>query len=84
MADITRWELKMRTVDITEFSLLGVTTVDPKLVWKGKDKEGRSDWDKLKGLAAEGWELVSVTPITVAPNSGQTFTLLYTFKRPLP
>jgi hypothetical protein len=31
-----------------------------------KDKKtGKTDWDNIQELASQGWELVSVTPITV-------------------
>ena len=83
MSSLTRWELKSRVVSIAQ-SNFAVTTVDPQLMWKRKDKEGQTDWEKLKQLAADGWELVSVTPIVTSPTSSQTFELLYTFKRPLP
>jgi hypothetical protein len=83
MSSLTRWELKSRVVSIAE-SNFAVTTVDPKLMWKRKDKEGQTDLEKLKQLAADGWELVSVTPLVTCPASSQPFELLYTFKRPLP
>jgi hypothetical protein len=53
------------------------------LLWTRKDKEtGKTGWDKLKELAAKGWELVSVTPIVTSTSSGYTKYLLYTFNRP--
>jgi hypothetical protein len=84
MAEVTCWELKCKAIDIVKSGFIGPSTVDPRFIWKEKDKDGQSEWDKLKQLASEGWELVSVTPITTAPASSQTFTLLYTFKRPVP
>jgi hypothetical protein len=48
--------------------------------WSLKDKKtGKTDWDKIQELPSQGWELVSVTPITVW--QGRTACLLYTFKR---
>lgn len=44
---------------------------------------GKSLWDDLKSMAAQGWELVSVTPIS-GPEADCTTRLLYTFKRPKP
>ncbi len=50
--------------------------------WLVKDKKtGKADWDNIQDLASQGWELVSVTPITVW--QGRTACLLYTFKRPV-
>ena len=55
--------------------------VNASLVWTRKDKNtGKTDFDKLQELSAQGWELVSVTPITF---TGSTRELLYTFKRPI-
>jgi hypothetical protein len=84
MAEITRWQLKCRAIDIVKSGFVSPPTVDPRFIWKEKDKEGQSEWDRLQEIASEGWELVSVTPIHTAPDNNQTFTLLYTFKRPLP
>jgi hypothetical protein len=84
MSDVTRWELKSEAVNIVKSGFVGPSTVDPSFMWTEKDKQGHTQWEKLQKFAAEGWELVSVTPVTTAPASSQTFTLLYTFKRPLP
>jgi hypothetical protein len=84
MSNITRWELKSEPVSIMKSGFVSPPTVDPSFMWTEKDKQGHTQWENLQKLAAEGWELVSVTPITTAPNHSQTFTLLYTFKRPLP
>ena len=83
MAEVTRWHLWAHVVNIAK-SNFAVTNVDPAFIWSIKDKEGRTEWDKLQQFAADGWELVSVTPIVSAPASSQTYTLLYTFKRPIP
>jgi len=56
---------------------------DAMTIWAERDKKtGKTDWDELKGLASEGWELVSVTPVA---NYGSTVTsqIMYTFKRPI-
>ena len=82
MAEVTRWQLRSHVVDISKYNF-AVTEVNPAFVWTRKDKEGRTEWNKLNQFANDGWELVSVTPITTAPASSQTFLLLYTFKRPV-
>jgi hypothetical protein len=50
-------------------------------IWNNKFETGKSDWDELKKMASEGWELVSVTPI--ANVNGNTTQLLFIFKRPI-
>ncbi|MCX6083292.1 MAG: DUF4177 domain-containing protein [Chloroflexi bacterium] len=82
MENITRWQLQTHAVNIVKVGFT-VPEINPTFIWERKDKEGKTDWDKLNKLANDGWELVSVTPIVTA-HSGQTFQLLYTFKRPLP
>ena len=79
---MTKWELKSKTVGIMESTLLA-PKVDPFRVHTQKDKDGRSAWEYLKALADEGWELVSVTPITGYAGSGVALTahLMYTFRR---
>lgn len=83
MTDIIRWQLKSHVVDIAKVNFASVE-VDPTFIWTRKDKEGRTEWDKLNQFAGEGWELVSVTPIVTSPASSAAFSLLYTFKRPMP
>ena len=77
---MTQWELKVYNVDI-EVDYQGGLWPSPSSLWTKKHKEtGKTSWDELKELAADGWELVSVTPIAV--RAGSTASLLYTFKRP--
>jgi hypothetical protein len=83
MPDVTRWQLWTHAVNITKANFASVT-IDPSFVWTVKDKEGKTEWEKLQKLAADGWELISVTPIASVTSLGHTTTLLYTFKRPLP
>ena len=72
---MTAWELATHSADISAFG-----GPYPSEVWTKKDKKtGKTAWDELRALAADGWELVSVVPIT---NQGFTTYLLYTFKRP--
>ncbi len=74
---MTKWELTMLCVDVTHISY-----PDPKKIWADKDKKtGKSTWDDLKELAADGWELVSVVPLSAT--HGITCMILYTLKRPL-
>ena len=50
-------------------------------IWSKKDKKsGKTQWDTLTDLAADGWELIDATPITFG---GTTSEILYTFKRPV-
>ncbi len=77
---MTQWELNTYHVNI------GMSTFNPtpSFVWTEKNKKtGKTAWDDLTAMAADGWELVSVTPIS-GSNSGLSFTtyLVYTFKRP--
>lgn len=74
---MTKWEMTTKVVDIISTSI-----PSPWMIWDNKDpKTGRTDWDVIKELSASGWEVVSVTPITIS--TGNTKYLLYTFKRPL-
>ena len=60
---------------------------DPSIIWTEKNKDtGKSIWDQLQEFAAQGWELVSVTPLaggtSINGGGAGTTILLYTFKRP--
>lgn len=67
-----KWELFTMSCGLS----LGGNATD---IWSKKDKKTRkTKWDKLTGLASEGWELVDVTSITLG---GTTSEILYTFKR---
>lgn len=82
MTGLTRWELLSHAVNITQPDLAHAH-VDPTYTLLKKEKDGKSEWDQLQQFAAEGWELVSVTPIATASATNQTFLLLFTFKRPI-
>jgi len=70
------WDLATYYVDVSP----GFSAPNPSAVWTNKDKKtGKTGWDELKALAADGWELVSVVPVN---HGGGTTYLLYTFKRP--
>ena len=84
-----KWELAARYALIEDG--------EPSSIWTKKDKGGSTEWDSLLKLANEGWELVSVTPVTSATYYWQLYgvrdaggwasstrCLLYTFKRPKP
>ena len=73
---MTKWEL---------YTLHAYINDNPSEIWSRKDtKTGKSAWDDLKALASDGWELVSVTPISPPGyGAGITHYLLYTLKRPV-
>lgn len=74
---MVKWELTTYLAYIQEGVL---NTVMPTVIWrKKKEDTGKTAWEELNALANEGWELVSVTPVTCSEN---TKYLLYTFKRP--
>jgi DNA invertase Pin-like site-specific DNA recombinase len=76
---MTKWELKSMVCSISSEGFIGGR--DVSVIWSQKDRNtGKTNWDELKEIANDGWELVSVTPI--ASNQGTTIDLLYTFKRP--
>lgn len=75
---MTQWELTARLVSVLDDKR--VNTLFPERIWTLKDKTGTTDWEEICGLAADGWELISITPITQV---GLTIYLLYTFKRPI-
>ena len=83
MTQVTRWELMTFGANITK-SNFATVTVDLSLLRTEKDKDGKTAWEKLQQLAADGWELVNVTPIVTASSLSYTSTLVYTFKRPMP
>jgi hypothetical protein len=83
-----KWQLNTYFVKImaqkSEDKPVHGSSPDPTLVWTRKRKDtGKTDWDGLQEFAAQGWELVSVTSIANPGESGCTFGLLYTFKKPL-
>ena len=58
----------------------GTFRVDIGKVWQSKAVDGKSDWERVQRLGAEGWELVSAYP--VARNGGGTGQVVWGFKRP--
>ena len=77
---MARWELTMFVSWAAWGGVLGAA--DASNIWTKKDKQGKTEFDKLQELANDGWELVSVVPIAI--NEGETTHLLFTFKRPKP
>ncbi len=76
-----QWELMAQVFyDVSHGGGITGGVYDAGHLWGVKHKDGTSTWDSLAKLAAEGWELVAVTPINV---SGFTHQLLFTFKRPM-
>ena len=49
-------------------------------LWKKKNEKGKTDFERMKELSAEGCELVSTTPIN---SKGTTYDLMFIFKRPI-
>ena len=79
------WEYNIYSVYIRNGKgLLSFGSSDPSLVWKNKNQQGKTGWDELINYGKNGWELVSVTPITEnATEASYTSYLVYTFKRPI-
>jgi len=75
---MTKWEIHFFTARLTQ--VFGKPNVAD--IWTMKGDGGITRWDHAQELAAEGWELVGVTPI--AATDGNTAAVLFTFKRPLP
>jgi hypothetical protein len=69
---MTRWAINSFLTQ--EFSS------DPSNIWTQRYTGRTTDYDEIMKLAEDGWELVSVTPLS---KSGRTHKLLYTFKRPI-
>jgi len=67
-----KWEIKVFVANNAGWNLSNF--------WKKKDKDGKSELDYLRSMAAEGWEPVSATPIT---NVGTTSMMMFTLKRPI-
>jgi hypothetical protein len=74
-AETQKWDIK---VFVSKNATVSARK-DASNLWKRKDKEGKSDLDRLREIASEGWELVSTTPLTFG---AQTEQVLFTFKRP--
>lgn len=79
---MTKWELKYFALQI-KLGLGGIIPgIDPIKALGKKGDGGKSPEDELAEMAAQGWELVSVTPIVNSANPYTTH-LLFTLKRPL-
>ncbi len=76
---MTSWELHFV---LSQYFRPKATKVGPPvdMLWEEQGRDGRTTVDDLNDLAAEGWELVAVTPILTDANTRQ---LLFSFKRPL-
>ena len=78
---MTRCELAIRYVFFEHVKNTSYLYLDASELWTRKGRNtSKTDWDELKAMANDGWELVSVTPPTIA--GGATTSILYTFKRP--
>jgi hypothetical protein len=63
------WQYNAHVGDVIDPKDLYLTT-RVSLIWEMKDKSGKTSWDKIQEMGNEGWELVSVTPITVFIHKG--------------
>lgn len=72
---MTKWELASY---VAHGGMIG--PIDISSLYTNKDKKtGKTAWNDLTDMAADGWELVSVTPISLG---GTTTSVLFSFKRP--
>ena len=56
------------------------------MVWTKRKNETVTAMDEIRKMGIEGWELVSVTPVSTSTGSdfaGVTREILFTFKRPV-
>lgn len=51
-------------------------------VWEMRGVDGKTDWDRLQAMGAEGWEMVSSYPVA-GPN-GMSVNIVWVFKRLAP
>ena len=70
------WDIKIFVAYNATVSEDGDTA---KNLWLVKGKDGKSEFDLLRDQSAEGWELISTTPIN---RDGNTHQVLFTFKQP--
>lgn len=83
---MVKWQMAFHMVTLEVGNIPAPQVSD---LWNVKDKNGQTTHDKLQKLAADGWELVSVTPIQAVKQSilagvfPYTHQLLFTFKRPI-
>ena len=54
---------------------------DPGMLWTTKDKSGLTEFDQIKRMGENGWDLINITPIN-SGEYGSTSSLLFTYKRP--
>ncbi len=70
-----KWEL----ASVVCKNLVAHSRIAAGHIWKIKEiKTGKTEWEMVQEKAAQGWDLVSVCPIT---SSGNTIELLFVFKR---
>ena len=79
-----KWEYTAVTTNIRDSKGKKVYSRAVQRFRQKKSKDGKTTWDNIINLGEEGWELVSVTPIT-GNNADWSYTtyLVYTFKRPI-
>ncbi len=75
-------------MDQWSYNILVVDLVAPKptaaKMWEVRGPDGLTDWDRLQKMGSDGWELVSVTPVTGGWGvSGMVVTtqMVFTFRR---
>lgn len=69
-----KWEI--------DFFVIPVNQVCSR-IWTEKGSDGLSSYEKINKLAEDGWELISVTPVS-GMFAGRTSEILFTFRRPIP
>lgn len=72
-----KWQYSAIASNNTGASIAGKTS---KGLWRKKNRDGKTDWDIIREMGQDGWELISATPITFG---GTTLEVLFTFKRPI-
>ena len=82
---MARWEVTFHVSnDLREIGQLSGKPINApnitKAILLSKDSSGKTDFEEIKELAYDGWELVSVTPIIW---EGSTQYLVFAFKRPI-
>lgn len=75
-----KWKYHFYYTSIEIDSMTSSTT----MIWNKRENQQSPAVDDIQNLGTDGWELISVTPIsTAAGRPGQTREILFTFKKPI-